>query len=117
MLDGGSKALHCGGNGHAFAVIAVDDAGLVNVDADDLAADLGSSLSRGGIDAAAAGEDNLRAALIPGVHCSGDVSVANELVAVSVLEVDRDAELLGSSVNALHIAEAVTDNSGDSHAA
>ena len=40
MLDGGSKALHCGGNGHAFAVIAVDDAGLVNVDADDLAADL-----------------------------------------------------------------------------
>ena len=84
-VDGGSETLHGGGDGHALAVQTVDGAGLVNVNADDLAAGLGCGFTSGGEDAAAAGEDHFGASAIPGVHGGGDVGVAVELVAVGIL--------------------------------
>ena len=78
-LNGGSKTLHCGSNGHAVAVFAVDDAGLVNVNADDLCAfDLCCCFSCGCIDTAAAGKDDLGAALVPCIHNSSDCRVREQ---------------------------------------
>ena len=75
------------------------------------------SLNSGGVDAAAAGKDDLSAVGVPALHTGGDVCIAVELAAVEVVDVDVGAQLLSSSVSALHIAVAVTDDSGDSHAA
>ena len=119
MLDSLGQPLHGGGHTHALA-IGVDVAGLVHVHADQLAADLGSSLSRGGVDAAAAGEDNLHAqGLIPVVHVSGDIAVAKELVAVDVFHHNLigDAHFHGSGVSALHEAIAEPLHGGNGHAA
>ena len=118
MLHGGSQALHSGGDSHTLAVAAVDDAGLVHVHADDLAADLGSSLSRGGVDAAAAGEHDFHTqGLIPVVHVSGDVGVAGEGVAVDILHSGGGAQIGSRGVSALNEAIAIADHSGDGHAA
>ena len=119
MLDGGGEALHSGGNGHALAISAVDDGSLVNVNADDLAADLGSSLSSRGVDTAAAGEYDLGAVgLIPGIHNGSDVGIAVELTAVDVVQLDiGETQSSRSGVNALYEAVAVTHNSGNGHAA
>ena len=51
------------------------------------------------------------------LHTGGDVCIAVELAAVEVVDVDVGAQLLSSSVSALHVAVAVTDDGGDSHAA
>ena len=91
---------------------------LIDVNADDLGIDLLGRVDRGGVDAAAAGEDDLSAALIPGIHHSGDVGVAEELAAVDVVDLDIGETHVGrSGVNALHEAVAVTDDRGNGHAA
>ena len=93
------------------------DVVLVNVNAHNVAIVLQGSLNSGGVDAAAAGKDDLSAVGIPALHTRGDVGIAVELAAVEVVDVDVGAQLLCSSVSALHIAVAVTDNGGHSHAA
>ena len=119
MLHGLSQALHGGGHAHALA-IGVDVGGLIHVHADQLAADLGSRLSRGGVDAAAGGKDNLHAQVgEPVVHVGGDVGVAVELVAVDILHHDLigNAHLHGSRVSALNKAIAEPLHGGNGHAA
>ena len=117
-----ARPLHSGGDegvvSEGAVCHAVDtDVVLVNVNADNIAVVLQSSLNSGGVDAAAAGEDDLGAVGVPALHTGGDVCIAVELAAVEVVDVDVGAQLLSSSVSALHVAVAVTDDSGDSHAA
>ena len=69
------------------------------------------------IDAAAAGKDDLSAIGIPAFHLCGDGSVRIELTGVGVVALNFNAELLGSVARALEPAVAVTDNSGNRHAA
>ena len=117
-VDGCAKTLHCAGDGHAFAVLAVYESLLVDVDADELAAFFAGCFSCGSVDTAAACEDDLCAALVPCVHSCCDISVAVELVAVRV--VDRyvwEPHFLSCVVVACHEAVAVTDNCANSHAA
>src|SRR5699024_6900219 len=116
------QALHGRGDERVVAVLAardilLADVVLVNVNADDLAVILDSRFHGAGVDAAAAGKDDLRAAGIPAFHLGGDVGIAGEGAAIPVVDVDVGAHLLRSGVGALHKAVAVTDNGGDRHAA
>ena len=69
------------------------------------------------IDAAATGKDDLSAIGIPAFHLCSDGSVRIELTGVGVVALNLNAELLGSVARALEPAVAVTDNSGNRHAA
>ncbi len=116
MVNSGGQALGGRGDGH----LSADDGALVGVHADDLAAGLGSGLSSGGEDAAAAGKDGLNAhGLIPGVHGGGDVGITVELVAVGVLHAHLVGlvQLHSSSVSALQEAVAEAHDGGHAHAA
>ena len=116
------QALHGRGDERVVSVAVLlnaisTDVVLVNVNAHNVAVVLQSSLDSGGVDAAAAGKDDLSAVGIPALHTGGDVGIAVELAAVEVVDVNVGAQLLCSSVSALHVAVAVTDNGGHSHAA
>ena len=93
------------------------DVVLVNVNADDVAVVLQSSLNSGGVDAAAAGKHDLSAVGVPALHTGGDVGIAVELAAVEVVDVDVLAQLLSSSVSALHEAVAEALHRRNLHAA
>ena len=90
---------------------------LIDVNADDIRLVRHSSLNRGGVDAAAAGEDDLGALGVPAVHLGGDVGIAVELAAVGVLDLDGGAHLNRSGVRALHEAVAVALHRRNGHAA
>src|SRR5699024_2575466 len=117
-----AQALHGRGQERVVAVSAVShavftDIVLVNVNADDPAVIVDSRFDGAGVDAAAAGKDNFGAAGVPALHTGGDVGIAEELVAVPVVDGNVGAKLLRSGVSALHEAVAVTDNGGHSLAA
>ena len=69
------------------------------------------------VKAAAAGEDNLSALGVPAGHLCLQVVGGPEGAAVVVLDVDINAHLGSCCVSTLHEAVAVTDNSGNVHAA
>src|SRR5699024_3863266 len=76
-LNGGGQLLHSGGDERVVLVGAVGhavgaDVVLVHVHADDVAVGLDGSLQSGGVDAAAAGKDDLGAAGVPALHTGGD---------------------------------------------
>ena len=72
-LNSRSKTLHSRSYGHAFAILAIDDTLLVNVNADDFAVNFCGSFGSRGIDGTAAGEYDFGACTIPSVHSSGDI--------------------------------------------
>ena len=76
-----------------------------------------SSFSSRSPDAAAAGEHNFGAAIVPAVHLSGDLLIAIELTAVVVVHLNVSAQLLCCSISALNIAVTIADNGGHRHAA
>ena len=76
-----------------------------------------SSFSSRSPDAAAAGEHNFGAAIVPAVHLSGDLLIAIELTAVVVVHLNVNAQLLCCSISALNIAVTIADNGGHRHAA
>ena len=105
------QTLHCGSDDAGI------DVALVDVNANDLCAvNVGRFNSRS-IDAAAAGKDDLSAIAVPAFHLCGDGSVRIELTGVGVVARNFHAELLGGVARALEPAVAVTDNSGNCHAA
>lgn len=90
ILNGSAQTLHGGGNKRVCLVLAGlntlnAQVVLVNVNADQLAVMLVSSFSSRSPDAAAAGEHNFGAAIVPAVHLSGDLLIAIELTAVVVV--------------------------------
>ena len=117
-INGSGETLHGGSDRHAFTVEAVNRAGLVNVNTNDLCTDFCSCFTSRGEDTAAASKDNLRAGCIPGIHVSGNIGVTIELVAVDILDFNIGEAVLSSScISALNKAIAVTDNCRNCHAA
>ena len=102
---------------HSRGVDAGINAGLFNVNTNDLALILICSLNSRAVDAAAAREHNLSALGVPTLHLRGDSSISVELTAVGVLDLNVNALLIGSVVDALDVAVAVALNSGNRHAA
>ena len=116
--NGLEEALQSGCDAHTFFIVCADEPGLVDVDADDLAAGLLSCFAGGCIDAAAAGEDDFGAICIPCVHSRRNVSIAVELVAVCVVEFHiTETQFFRCIVSALYVAVAKTHNARNRHAA
>src|SRR5699024_8755568 len=115
---GALQALHGGGHkGIVGVALGFADVVLIHVHAHDHAFILHSRFHGRAVDAAAAGEDDLGAALVPALHLGGDGRVGGEGVAVGVLHVHGDAQLLGCGVGALDEAVAVALHGGHGDAA
>ena len=114
------QTLHGGGHERIVAVLSDSlfaNVVLVNVNADHIRLALQRRFHRGGVDAAAAGEDDLGAGGVPAFHLGGDVGVAEELAAIGVVDLDRGAQLNSRRVRALHEAVAVALHGRNRHAA
>ena len=117
-VDCCAKTLHSRCNCHAFAISSVDRSSLVYVNADDLAANLCSSLSSRAVDSTSASEYDFCACAIPCVHSSCDVSIAEELSAIDILDLYvGESELGSSSICALNESMSVSLYSRYSHSA
>ena len=112
LVHGLGQPLRSGGDDR------VELAGLVNVNADHLAAvGLRSSVAALA-DGTAAGKDDLGTLGVPAVHLVLDFIVSGKNLRIPILDMDIvSADLLGSGVSTLHEAVAVADNSGHFHAA